>query len=217
MPHLFRNLRHFVFSTASIVLLIAVLLVGRPAYAACLGDPNAVVVRSVYVVPQFSPTHLYAAWAPVLEKVGMYAKSCFELHIPATIPAFEKDILAGKADFAFMNPYHLVMSRRAQGYEPLLADGTLLLDGIIVVKSDSPITSITELKSKKIAFPSPNAFGASLLMRSLFSKAHIPINPVYVRTHGNVYRAVIVGDVDAGGGINALLYGGEGNDSCGDL
>jgi phosphonate transport system substrate-binding protein len=42
-----------------------------------------------------------------------------------------------------------------------------------------------------------------LLLRSLFSKAHVPINPVYVRSHGNVYRAVILGEAAAGGGVNA--------------
>lgn len=129
------------------------------SHAACLGDPSAVVVRSVYIVPQLAPTQLYAAWAPVLERVGKSAKTCFDLQIPVSIAAFEKEILAGKADFAFMNPYHLVMARRAQGYDPLLADGKQMLDGIIVVKSDSPITSIAELKNKKVAFPSPNAFG----------------------------------------------------------
>ncbi|QWD61812.1 phosphate/phosphite/phosphonate ABC transporter substrate-binding protein [Polynucleobacter sp. MWH-UH25E] len=174
-------------------------------HAACIGDQSAVVVRSVYVVPQLAPTQLYATWAPVLERVGKSAKACFDLQIPVSINAFEKAVMSGKADFAFMNPYHLVMAHRAQGYDPLLADGKQLLDGIIVVKADSPITSIAELKNQKVAFPSPNAFGASLLMRSLFSKAHVPITPVYVRSHGNVYRAVILGDAAAGGGVNATF------------
>ena len=173
------------------------------AQSACLGDPSAVITRTVYIVPQLAPTQLYAAWAPVLERVGRSAKTCFDLQIPASVPAFEKAVMTGKADFAFMNPYHLVMAHRAQGYDPLLADGKQLLDGIIVVKADSPITSIAQLKGQKVAFPSPNAFAASLLIRSFFAKAHTPIDPVYVRSHGNVYRAVILGDVAAGGGVNA--------------
>jgi len=175
----------------------------KSVYAACLGDPSAVVVRSVYIVPQLSPTQLYAAWAPVLDRVGKSAKTCFDLQIPVSIEAFEKDLLNGRADFAFMNPYHLVMAHRAQGYRTLFADGQQMLDGILVVKSDSPITNIAELKNKKIAFPSPNSFGASLLIRSMFAKSYIPIQPVFVRNHGNVYRAVILGDVAAGGGVNA--------------
>ncbi|WP_161491126.1 phosphate/phosphite/phosphonate ABC transporter substrate-binding protein [Polynucleobacter hirudinilacicola] len=173
------------------------------AVANCIGDPSAVVVRSVYIVPQLAPTQLYAAWAPVLERVGKSAKTCFDLQIPASIHAFEKAVLSGKADFAFMNPYHLVMAHRTQGYDPLLADGKQMLDGIIVVRADSPIASIAELKNQKVAFPSPNAFGSSLLLRSVFAKAHTPINPIYVRSHGNVYRAVILGQAAAGGGVNA--------------
>jgi hypothetical protein len=49
------------------------------------------------------------------------------------------------------------------------------------------------------------AFGASLLVRAMFADQGIKIDPLYVRTHSNVNRAVIEGDVAAGGGIKATL------------
>ena len=104
-----------------------------------------------------------------------------------------------------LNPYHLVMARARQGYEPLLTDSSSLLTGILVVKADNPITSIKQLDGAKIAFPAPNAFAASLLLRALLAERGIRIEPIFVKSHSNVYRAVVVGDAVAGGAVNHTL------------
>ncbi|MBU3621906.1 phosphate/phosphite/phosphonate ABC transporter substrate-binding protein [Polynucleobacter sp. CS-Odin-A6] len=172
----------------------------------CIGDPNSIYpIRSVYVVPQLAPAQLYVRWAPVLEKVGYSAGICFDLIIVRTIPDFERELLDGKPNFAFMNPYHQVMAYQAKGYFPLLADGKNKLDGIIVVKKKSGIESIESLRGAKLAFPAPNAFGASLLVRATLAKQGIDIEPIYVNSHNNVYRSVIAGDVSAGGAVNNTL------------
>jgi phosphonate transport system substrate-binding protein len=173
--------------------------------AACLGDASSKHQYSVYIVPQYSSTEIYATWAPLLEKVGVQTKQCFNLVVPGSIPDFEKAVIAGKADYAYMNPYHEVIAYHAQKYNPLIADGSKLLSGIVVVKADSPIKTLPDLRNASIAFPSPNSFGASLLIRATLSKAGIPFQAEYVKSHSNVYRAVIMGDYQAGGGIQATL------------
>jgi phosphonate transport system substrate-binding protein len=185
-----------------LTLLFFMLVYPFAALGACLGDQTVSKSRSVYIVPQLTVSKTYAYWAPLLEKLGLKSKQCFELIIPATIPLFEKELLSGKPDFAFVNPYHVVMAFPTQKYIPLVADGKSKLGGIIVVRTDSRLDTINTLQNSKIAFPSPNAFGASLLIRSSLTKAGISFEPVYVRSHQNVYRSVIAGDVLAGGGIN---------------
>ena len=172
---------------------------------ACLGEPKAATVHEVNVVPQLTPGALQANWAPLLEQLGRQTGLCFELRIAPTIPDFEDALLAGEPDFAFVNPYHEVMARKAQGYLPLLVDGKERLSGILTVRADSPIRSLQELDGKTLAFPAPNAFAASLLIRSKLAQLGIRIKPKYVKTHANVYRAVIFGDVIAGGGVNNTL------------
>lgn len=173
---------------------------------ACIGDQAALATpRSVYVVPQLPASQIYVRWTPVLEAVGRQTGLCFDLHVAPTIPDFESSFLKGLPDFAFMNPYHQVMAHDAQGYIPLVADGKSKLEGIILVKADSPLVSIKQLEGKKMAFPAPNAFAASLLIRSLLARDGIDIDPVYVKSHNNVYRSIIVGDVVAGGGVNNTL------------
>ena len=46
---------------------------------------------------------------------------------------FEQALQAGELDVAYGNPYHAVMARRWQGYEPVLRDSSERLSGILVV------------------------------------------------------------------------------------
>ena len=182
--------------------LTLILLTPFSSFGECLGDKGAKNSYSVYVVPQLSPTHIYTHWSPLLEQLGKRSKQCFDLVVSPNIPVFEKQLLTGKADFAFVNPYHAVMAFRAHQYKPLVADGKNKLDGIVVVRADSNLSDLKALNNSKIAFPAPNAFAASLLIRALLTKDTISFEPIYVKSHENVYRSVIVGDVAAGGGVN---------------
>ena len=84
--------------------------------------------------------------------------------------------------------------------------GRTPLTGILVVRRDDPIRAVQELDGKTLAFPAPNAFGASLWMRALLAEREkIRVTPTYVQTHGNVYRQVIRGAAAAGGGVNHTL------------
>jgi phosphonate transport system substrate-binding protein len=160
---------------------------------------------TVSVVPQFPATDIHRDWVPLLERVGRAVGASFKLQIATSIPRFEADLLAGAPDFVYLNPYHEVMAHRAQGYVPLVRERKPLT-GILVVRRDDPIRSVRELDGKELAFPAPNAFGASLYMRALLAEREkIQITPVYVQTHSNVYRQVIRGKSAAGGGVNHTL------------
>ena len=160
---------------------------------------------TVAVVPQLPRAATYAKWAPLLEAIGRNTKQCFDLVVPETIPAFEKLLFKGVPDFAFVNPYHEVMAKKRKGYIPLVMDSRSKLTGILVVQVNSPIKSIQELNGKEIAFPAPNAFAASLLIRAELAKKGIYIKPKYLNTHASSYRAAAIGDVVASGGVNTTL------------
>lgn len=88
---------------------------------------------------------------------------------------------------------------------PLLIDGRSKLTGLLVVRSDSPIRSIQDLNDKKVAFPAPNAFAASLLIRAELAKNGVHIEPVYLKTHASAYRSVAMGTFIAAGGVNTAV------------
>ena len=183
---------------------VYVLCIGT-SYSACLGAQVSTKVYTFDVVPQFPAAKIYTTWSPLLQRIGQDAGLCFELRVSASIPEFEQRFLKGESDFTFLNPYHAVLTYQKKKYQPLLADTQDLLTGILVVRSDSPIKNLNDLKGKNVSFPAPNSFAASLLIRAELAKQKIDINPVFVKTHSNVYRSVINKDALAGGGVNNTL------------
>lgn len=183
---------------------IRLVLLCVAAGAAAAAEPGK-TSYTLAVVPQFRAEEIHRDWTPVLERLRVATGASFSLRIAADIPKFEESVLAGEPDFVYLNPYHQVMARRAQGYVPLLRDSTALT-GILLVRKDDPIQSVRELDGKEVAFPAPNAFGASLWIRTLLAeREQIRIVPVYVKTHSNAFRHVATGKAAAAGGIAATL------------
>ena len=158
------------------------------------------------IVPQMQIDNVEQAWKPVVERIAQDAGIKIQLQLYPSIPQFESAFLAGSPDFVYLNPYHQVMAKRAQGYIPLVRDGSSLLTGVLVVRRDSPIHTVQDLDGKKIAFPAPLAFGASLYMRVLLGELYrLNITPGYVGNHDNVIRDVLAGEVAAGGTVRSVL------------
>lgn len=157
------------------------------------------------VVPQFQAADVHRNWTPVIERIKQVTGLNVVLRITKDIPTFEDEFQAGQADLVYLNPYHQVMAHRAQGYVPVVRDAQLLT-GIVVVRKDDPIQSMAQLAGKEIAYPAPNAFGASLLVRSHLAEVDkVQTQPFYAKTHTNAYRQVIVGKSAAAGGVRATL------------
>ncbi|MBV0933615.1 phosphate/phosphite/phosphonate ABC transporter substrate-binding protein [Marinobacterium weihaiense] len=180
-----------------------------PAGAVHASTIRAEVAAPVYtmgVVPQFEQRKLFDIWHPIIQALQPALDFRLELVGSPKIPVFEKKFLAGEYDFAYMNPYHLLKANESQGYIPLVQDGSRHLKGILVVHKDSPYARVEQLDGKMIAFPSPNALGASLLMRAdLESLFKLTYFPRYVQTHSSVYLNVALGQTAAGGGVYSTL------------
>ena len=164
------------------------------------------VVYSFGVVPQFEQRKLFRIWRPILDELERRTGFTFKLVGSPKIPVFEQKFMDGVYDFAYMNPYHLLQAHGSQGYLPLVRDDGRMLQGILVVAKESPIQSVRELTGKTVAFPSPNALGASLLLRAELSRLHgVEVIPHYAQTHSSVYLHVILGKAMAGGGVASTL------------
>jgi phosphonate transport system substrate-binding protein len=161
---------------------------------------------TVAVVPQFPPTDIKRDWGPFVDRLSRDTGMKLEMKFYKSIPEFEQEIIEGVPDIVYMNPYHEVMAKKAQGYIPLIRDGENRLVGILVVDKDSGFRTVKDLNNQTIVFPSPNAFAASLYMRALLAKReHVRFTPKYVITHSNVFQHVILGMAAAGGGANTTL------------
>ncbi len=157
------------------------------------------------VVPQFEQRKLYAIWKPIIGELERRTGLTFKLVTTLKIQDFEREFLKGFFDFVYMNPYHIVKGYPSPGYIPLVSDNKPLR-GILVVRKDSPVQNIGDLTGKVVAFPSPNALGACLMIRADLERLHhITVKPLYVKTHSSVYLHVAKGLAAAGGGVGKTL------------
>lgn len=185
--------------------LFCLLAAGLTATAPCEAGEAERPRYVLAVVPYQLPLTVHKDWAPLAERLAKRLDARIEIKAYRTFPSFEEELTRGLPDFVFMNPYHQVMTRKAQGYIPIVRGGQPL-NGILVVRHNSPIKDVRELDGKIIGFPAPNAFAASLYMRALLTeKLKIRFLPIYLDTHNEVYRQVIMEEADAGGGIPYTL------------
>jgi len=182
--------------------LLVLLLCWLPVTAQAKEAP----VYKIAIVPQYSPVFIYRNWRPLIEELEKQMGVGLKIQTYKNFKEFIQALKNGEPDFSYMSPYHLVIARQRQNYQPLLRDADKQLVGLVVVPKDSPVKSINELHGETLAFPSPSAFAASLYLRAwLHEKVGIDFTPRYVGTHGNVYRNVVRGFVTAGGGVNSTL------------
>lgn len=157
------------------------------------------------VVPQQSAKRLAQLWSPIFNY--LYKETGIRLRFATAknIPEFEKKLAEGTYDFAYMNPYHFTVFNQAPGYKAVAVRNKQPIRGIVVVRKDSPLTSLQELEGKRLAFPSPAAFAASVLPRAELDKQKINYQKQYVSSHDSVYLNVAKGLFAAGGGVNRTL------------
>ncbi len=189
--------------TLRLLVCLCCILAGSQATADQPPSPAAVAVPTLTfgVVPQQATEVLAQRWVPILDWLGERAGVRIGFRTAPDIPAFEARLAAGQYDLAYMNPYHYTVYQAAPGYQAFAKERDQRLRGILVVRKDSPITDIAQLRGQPIAFPAPAAFAASLLPQAALRQAGVPIEPHFVRSHESVYLAVAKGLYPAGGGI----------------
>lgn len=157
------------------------------------------------IVPQQSPFHLMKEWGPVVEYLKKETGEEVVLKIERSIPEFEKVLYSGGYDIAYMNPYHYIVSNKAQGYIAALRANEDIV-GILVANKKSGFSDISMTKEKTFLFPAPYAFAATLIIKyELLNNYGINIDARksfrYVNSHDSVYKGVARGIGDVGGGI----------------
>jgi len=156
--------------------------------------------------PQLSPTLISKLWSPFIKTLSTSINKKIILKIYHSREEFESDLRKGNVDFYFGNPGYGVVGHLRHGYIPLIRSDKKKLEGIIVVKKDSGIKNISQLQNKIISFPSKTSFAASLFLRkNIDTQFNINYKTSYSGTHDNTYRAILIGKVDAGGGVTRTL------------
>lgn len=125
------------------------------------------------VMPSLSPTRLLKTYQPLADYLAN--KTGFDVVI-ATAPNFElyaERLRNGEYELAFPSPYQYVLESKASGYRPLVRVSGAPFQGLIVVRKDSGIAGIQDLKGKNIAYPDPFALAATMQVRAYLKREGI--------------------------------------------
>jgi phosphonate transport system substrate-binding protein len=165
-----------------------------------LAATQAKQTYTIGIAPQQAASELAKRWVPVINYWSEKTGANFQFRTSKDIDQFQKDIGAGVYDIMFVNAYHYTVYHQKAGYEAFAADLSASNYGILIIKADSAIKHINQLKDKGIAFPSPAAVVASWLPSQALFNAKVHFSPTYVKSMDSVYFGVAKGLFAAGGG-----------------
>lgn len=169
-------------SSLNVLLMIALLLViaacgksGDSTYAPTLGDKGTQNTNE-YVVgihPLHNPQRLMELYGPIADYMNSnIPEARFRLEASRNYEEFEKKLYSGHFAFAMPNPYQTLQSLE-HGYRIFgkMCDDDIFR-GIILVRRDSGIHEVADLKGKIVAYPSATALAATMMPQ------------YYLHTHG---------------------------------
>jgi phosphate/phosphite/phosphonate ABC transporter binding protein len=117
-----------------------------------------------------------------------------------------EDIGTGRALISYQTPSTYIEAHDKYGIMPLvvpLAKGEPYYQTAIVVRSDSGITELAELRGKKFAFGDPKSTGSKAMPESMLKTAGLKLTDLaefgYLGSHDNVAKSVMDNDYHGGG------------------
>lgn len=138
--------------------------------------PKQAQTTPEYVVgihPLHNPQRLMEVYGPIVDELNRAIPTAhFKLETSSSYADFEKKLYAGHFAFAMPNPYQTVLSLK-HGYRVFGKMGDdEAFRGIILIRRDSGIHKVSDLKGKVVAYPAPTALAATMMPQ------------YYLHTHG---------------------------------
>lgn len=117
-----------------------------------------------------------------------------------------EDVGSGRALLSYQTPSTYIEAHEKYGVDALaipLQDGQPFYRSAIVVREDSGINNIADLKNRKFAFGDIKSTGSKAMPESMLKAADVTIDDLashnFVGSHDNVANSVLNKDADAGG------------------
>ena len=159
-------------------------------------------------LPRLSAAELQTMFAPLAEYLSRETGEKVTIVIPKDFDAFKDAVKAGQMDIGFANPLIYVQAKEKTNIEPLalsseVKSGTRFR-GIIIVRKDSGINKVQDLKGKKFVFMDNDSAAGYIFQMLLLSKAGFDVNKditllPFGKKHEIVTSSVFNKTADAGG------------------
>ncbi len=155
------------------------------------------------VHPLHNPTRLFEVYGPLIDYLNRNIPGVtIRLEASRNYEAFEEKLYARKFDFALPNPYQ-TLNALGHGYHVIAKMGDdYKFTGIILVRRDSGISKVTDLKGKKVSYPAKTALAATMMPQYFFQTHGLDVNHdienLYVGSQESSIMNVYLGNVAAG-------------------
>ncbi len=129
--------------------------------------PTAADTKTHYVFlvhPLQNPQLLHQKFEPLMNYLAeQLPGTAFDLQTSSDYADFEQKLRQGGPHFALPNPYHATLARD-WGYHVIAKMGNDdLFRGVFIVRKDSPIRVVADLRGKVVAYPAPTALAAAMM------------------------------------------------------
>lgn len=165
--------------------------------------PDGVREYVVGIHPLHNPKRLFEVYGPIVEYIdALIPEARFRLEASRNYEEFDKKLYSGHFDFAMPNPYQTVRSLK-YGYRVFGKMGDdENFRGIILVRKDSGIRKVTDLKGKKVSYPAETALAATMMPQYYLHTHGLDVNRdienLYVGSQESSIMNVLRGHVAAG-------------------
>jgi phosphonate transport system substrate-binding protein len=183
------------------LLILALLLFAGPAPADGSQERLTLAVH-----PYLEAAELVNRFTPLTEYLSRRLDAEVILQISPDYEKHNEIVGRDEADISYVGPAPYVRIIEKYGEKPLLARletaGSPEIQGVIIVRSDAPFTSLAELGGKRFAFGDSQSTMSHLVPRLMLYKTSIDLDELadyaFVRNHHNVVLGVLLGQFDAG-------------------
>ncbi len=186
----------------------------EPAHVARAGDDQgkSTLSLSFGVYQSDKATVMYKKLTPVLEYLQEDLEKRLGRPIDIHLSIFKSydvgidALVKGEIDFVRFGPASYITAKAREPKLDLIAmeqeGGQKRFKGVVIVRNDSPIQKLADLKGKRFAFGDPNSTIGRYLVQAELLKAGIHAHDLsgfkFLDRHDKVAAAVELGDFDAG-------------------
>ncbi|MDD5297100.1 MAG: phosphate/phosphite/phosphonate ABC transporter substrate-binding protein [Rhodocyclaceae bacterium] len=152
--------------------------------------------------PLHNPARLFQVYGPIMDRLNAsIPEAHFSLEASRNYEEFDKKLYARHFDLALPNPYQTVTAL-GHGYRVFgkMGDDDQFR-GIILVRKDSPVRKVSDLKGKALSFPAATALAATMMPQRFLHEHGLPIRdyqPLYVGSQESSIMNVFLGTTAAG-------------------
>ena len=158
------------------------------------------------VHPYLPANELQTRFQPLTDYLGKTLGHDVEIRVGRDYEEHIRAVGTNTVDIAFVGPAQYIKLVNEYGTRPLLArlevNGKPELFGAIIVRTDSPLHTLADLKGHRFAFGDPDSTMSHIVPEAMLAEAGVPLSALsehkFLGAHRNVALGVLAGDFDAG-------------------